>query len=64
VKYIPDAGCSHEPLKQHDADAFHRPVFRHCCRLRINRTIDLLFLRSSTCRLNMMPLSLAPDRTV
>jgi len=24
VKYIPDAGCSHEQLKQHDADAFHR----------------------------------------
>ncbi|TMP92569.1 MAG: hypothetical protein E6L08_07855 [Verrucomicrobia bacterium] len=46
MKYIPDAGCSYEQLKQHDADAFHRRVFRHCCRLWINRTIDLLFLRS------------------
>jgi hypothetical protein len=45
VKYIPDAGCSYEQLKQHDADAFHRRVFRHCCRLWINRTIDRLFLR-------------------
>jgi hypothetical protein len=35
----------HRSRMQHDADAFHRRVFRHCYCLWIKRTIDLLFLR-------------------